>query len=88
VLPVRKIEKTYTTLEEIRERKEQLATDIQKDNDRFSSLWSQMFVSRKDSSKGEWISSLITNGITAVDTFLLVRKLLKNYGQMFRRKRK
>ena len=54
MLPVRKIEKTYTTLEEIRERKEQLATDIQKDNDRFSSLWSQMFVSRKDSSKGEW----------------------------------
>lgn len=82
-------EKTYHTLDDIRERKEQLAADIQADNERFATLWSGLFTPGKASTKGEWVSALISNSITAVDAFLLVRKLMKNYGHLFgRRKRK
>ena len=75
----------YHTLEEIRQRKEQLTDELQKDSTRFSTLWGQMFVKRKDATKGEFIASMVTNSITAIDAFLLVRKLLKNYRSLFRR---
>lgn len=86
MLPVITPEKKYHTLNEIQARKEQLAAELQHDNEQFSTLWNQLFVPRKDSTKGEWVSSLITNSVTAVDTFLLVRKLFKNYGHLFRKK--
>ena len=63
-------------------------SDIQKDNEQFSALWSQVFVKQKDSSKGEYIASLVGHGITAFDTFLLVRKLLKNYRNLFGKKKR
>ena len=83
MLPTRKPEKSYRTLEDIRQRKEELAQGIQEDNVRFGQLWNDTFVLRKDSTKGEWVSGLIANSVTAVDTFLLVRKLVKNYGHLF-----
>lgn len=86
MLPVRTPEKQYHTLNDIRLRKEELAKQIQHDSERFSTLWKGLFVSRKTSSKGEFVTSLVSNGITAVDTFLLVRKLMKNYGRFFGRK--
>lgn len=85
-LPVQKPDApVYHTLEEIRQRKEQLTDELQKDSTRFSTLWGQMFVKRKDATKGEFITSMVTNSITAIDAFLLVRKLLKNYRSLFRR---
>jgi len=85
-LPVQKpAAPAYHTLEEIRQRKEQLTEELQKDSTRFSTLWGQMFVKRKDATKGEFIASMVTNGITAIDAFLLVRKLLKNYRSIFKR---
>jgi hypothetical protein len=85
-LPVQKhAAPTYHTLEEIRQRKEQLSDELQKDSTRFSTLWGQLFVKRKDATKGEFIASMVTNSITAIDAFLLVRKLLKNYRSIFRR---
>lgn len=85
-LPVQKPDApVYHTLEEIRQRKEQLTDELQKDSMRFSTLWGQMFVKRKDATKGEFIASMVTNSITAIDAFLLVRKLLKNYRSLFRR---
>lgn len=83
MLPAKKPEPSFRTLEEIRLRKEQLYEDIQRDNQQFTTLWNQIFVRRKDVSKGEFVSSLITNSVTAVDAFLLVRKLLKNYRFLF-----
>ena len=80
MLPVKKPTHHYHTLEEIRLRKEELASQIQQDNTKFSALWNQTF---EGSTKGEYISSLIANSITAVDAFLLIRKLIKNYGGIF-----
>ena len=85
-LPVQKPSPTaYRTLDEIRQRKDQLSEELQQDSTRFSTLWGQLFVKRKDVSKGEFIASMVTNSITAIDAFLLVRKLLKNYRSIFRR---
>ena len=83
MLPTKKPTRHYHTLEEIRLRKEELASQIQQDNTKFSTLWNQTFVKREESTKGEYISSLIANSITAIDAFLLVRKLIKNYGGIF-----
>ena len=83
MLPVKKPTRHYHTLEEIRLRKEELASQIQQDNTKFSALWNQTFVKREGSSKGEYISGLIANSITAIDAFLLIRKLMKNYGSLF-----
>jgi hypothetical protein len=83
MLPVKKPTRHYHTLEEIRLRKEELASEIQQDNTKFSTLWNQTFVKREGSTKGEYISGLIANSITAVDAFLLIRKLMKNYGSLF-----
>ncbi len=86
-LPVRTPAKDYRTLEEIRQRKEELATSLQEDNKQFSALWGSMFVKKSQSSKGEWVASLIGNSVTAIDAFLLARKLMKSYGSLFHRKK-
>lgn len=83
MLPVKKTTHQYHTLEEIRLRKEELAAQIQQDNTKFSSLWNQTFIKREGNTKGEYISGLIANSITAIDAFLLIRKLMKNYGSLF-----
>jgi hypothetical protein len=85
MLPVKKETHQFRTLEEIRERKEQLLSELQQDNTKFSTLWSQTFVKREDSTKGEYISALIANSVTAIDVFLVIRKLVKNYGSLFGR---
>ena len=81
-------EKTYHTLDDIRARKEQLAADIQADNERFGALWNGLVTPHKANTKGEWVSALISNSITAIDAFLLVRKLMRNYGHLFGRKKR
>lgn len=83
MLPVKKPMRSIQTLEELRNRKEELASQIQQDNTKFSALWNQTFVKREGSTKGEYISGLIANSITAIDAFLLIRKLIKNYGGIF-----
>jgi len=79
---------TYRTLEEIQIRKDKLESDIQKENDQIGTLWHTLFAPQQASSKGELVASLLTNSITAIDGFLLVRKLIKTYGFLFSRKKK
>ena len=83
MLPVKKSTHQYHSLEEIRLRKEELAEAIQQDSTKFSTLWNQTFIKRENSTNGEYISGLIANSITAIDAFLLIRKLMKGYGNLF-----
>ena len=83
MLPVKKDSTEFRTLEEIRARKEQLLSELQQDNTKFSTLWGQTFIKRDESTKGEFVSSLIAHSVTAIDVFLVVRKLMKNYGSLF-----
>ena len=73
----------FCTLDEIRERKDALLDEIQKDKDKVSTLWNDTFLKRDETSKGDYIASLVSNGFMAVDAFLLVRKLMKGYGYLF-----
>ena len=69
--------------QKIRERKDALLDEIQKDKDKVSSLWNQTFLKRDEVSKGDYIASLVSNGFMAVDAILLVRKLMKGYSSLF-----
>ena len=81
MLPVQKTQPTtYRTLEEIRQRKDELLDQMQHDNKQFTTLWNQLFVKREDSSKGDYIAGLVANSVTVIDLFLLYRKLRKSYG--------
>ena len=80
VFPVQKPQHTYRTLEEIRQRKDELLEQMQNDNKQFSTTWNQLFVKREDASKGDYIASLVANSVTVIDLFLLYRKLRKSYG--------
>ena len=83
MLPVKKPIRDYRTLDEIRLRKDELLNEIQQDNTRFSTLWNQVFLKREENSKADYIGGLVSNGIVAFDTFMLIRKLIKGYGYLF-----
>ena len=79
----------YNTLEDIELRKDELKAQLDKESDKVGTLWRSLWAPPKSESKGELIANLVTNSITAIDAFLLVRKLMKTYGWLFgRRKRK
>jgi len=81
MLPVKKqTPTTYRTLEEIRQRKDELLNELQGDNKQFTTLWNSVFVKRENSTKSDYIASLVSNSVTAFDIFLLARKLFKAYG--------
>ena len=75
----------FCTLEEIRERKDALLDEIQKDHDKVTTLWNQTFLKRDETSKGDYIAGLVSNGFMAIDAFLLARKLINGYGYLFGR---
>lgn len=79
---------TYRTLEEIHLRKEELQNDLHKEGDQIGILWRTLFTPQNASSKGELVAHLVTNSITAIDGFLLIRKLMKSYGYLFGKKKK
>ena len=79
---------TYSSLEEIESRKAKLKEDIQQQSGQISTLWRGLTVPQPASSKGEMIAGLVSNSITAIDAFLLVRKLMKNYNYIFGRKKR
>ena len=82
------IRNSYHTLEEIRQRKDELTVQLNGDADKMGRLWNKIFVKREDTTKGEFVSSMISNGIMAVDAFLLFRKLKRNYNALFGWKKK
>lgn len=78
---------SYQTLEEIHTRKDELRAEIQQQGEQIGELWHGLFEPQKASTKGELVTTIISHSITAVDAFLLVRKLMKNYGGLFTRGR-
>ena len=84
MLPVKKKPaQEFRTLEEIRLRKDELIEQIQEDNTKFTGLWNQTFIKSEGNTKADYISGLIANSVTAIDIFLVVRKLMKNYKSIF-----
>jgi hypothetical protein len=77
----------YKTIEEIQLRKIELNAEIQKSSQQIGDLWHELFLPKKASSKGEFIANIISNSITAIDAFLLVKKLINNYGWLIGKKK-
>lgn len=80
----------YRTLEEIRKRKNELRRQIDRDNEHIGKLWGSLFVKRKESTTGQFVTNLLSHGAMMIDAFLVVRKLRRDYGgltQLFRRQR-
>ena len=73
----------YQTLEEIRLRKEQLYEALQQDSKQIGQTWNQLFVSREDTTRSEYIMKMLSYGVTAFDAYMTVRKLRRNYGGLF-----
>jgi hypothetical protein len=84
MLPVKKQTHEFRTLEEIRQRKDELLDQMQADNQQFTTLWNELFVKRESNSKGDYIAGLVANSVTIIDMFLLYRKLKKSYGGFFK----
>ena len=82
------VKKTYRNLEEIRERKLQLAEELNRDTAKMNMLWNKTFVKREDATKGEYVTSMINNGIMAFDAFMQFRKLKRNYNSLFGSKKR
>ena len=74
---------SFRTLEEIQARKEELRTSIQSESQTIGKLWHGITSPQPASTKGEMVASLVSNSVTAIDAFLLVRKLMKTYGTVF-----
>ena len=75
---------TYNTLDDIRHHKEKLLDDIELDSDKIAALWNRLFIKQENATKGEYIANIVSNGITAIDAFLLARKMMKNYSGLFK----
>lgn len=80
--------RTYNTIEKIQERKEELLSELHASSDTIGNLWDEISKESKPTSKGEMITSIISKSITAFDAFLLARKLVTQYGHIFKVKRK
>lgn len=74
----------YRTLEEIRQRKNELRRQIDRDGEHIGRLWGSLFVKREESTKGQFIANILSHGAMAIDTFLMVRKLRKNYSGLMK----
>lgn len=85
---VKRLFREYRTLDEIRERKDELLDELQQDSTKISTMWNQVFLKREENSKGDYIASLVSNGVMAFDAFLLIRKLMKGYGILFGKNKK
>jgi hypothetical protein len=78
----------YNSLEDIALRKDELKAQLSDESEKIGTLWRELFVAQKPNSKGELIANLVGNAITAIDAFLLVRKLMNTYGWLFGRRNK
>lgn len=78
----------YNTLEDIELRKDELRVQLQGKSEKIGGLWRDLFLPKTANTKGEFIANLISNSVTAIDAFLLVRKLMKTYSWLFQRKKR
>ncbi len=61
--------------------------ELAQTRDEISGHWQQLVTPQKANTRRELVSALVANSITAFDAFLLVRKLMRGYRTLFRRKR-
>lgn len=76
--------KSFTSLKDITAHKNEIGSNIAESKKKIVTLWDLLSTPEPTNNRGELISSLISNSITALDAFMLVRKLTKRFGRIFR----
>lgn len=56
---------------------------IDRDGQRINKLWDRMFVKREESTRGQFLANVISHSALAIDAFLMVRKLRRDYSGLF-----
>jgi len=69
----------YTTLQEIRRRKEAVLSEIRRNNKQISKSWSNLFRDNEPRKKGFTLSSVLNTGMGFMDGFFLVWKLYRKF---------
>lgn len=75
--------RTYDNLDDILAKKTELSDRLREKREALGCLWSTLSTPKKANTKGEMIATIISNSITAFDAFMLVRKLMTQYGSLF-----
>lgn len=70
---------TYNTIHEIRQRKDILLSEMEKDNENINKLWKSMFHNPEPRKKGLTLSSVMNTGTGLLDGFLFVWKLYRKF---------
>lgn len=78
----------FRTIEDIQARKDELREQLHASSEQIGGIWSELTKESKPNSKGEMITSIISKSITAFDAFMLARKLVTQYGHIFRKRKK
>lgn len=69
----------YTSLQEIRQRKETVLSELRKNNKQISKSWNNLFHDNEPRKKGFTFSSVLNTGIGFMDGFFLVWKLYRKF---------
>lgn len=75
-------------LEDIQLRKDELQASLTQSREKVSGLWHDLTTVKPTNDKGEMVSGIISKGIMAFDMALVITKLYRRYGTLFKRKKK
>lgn len=79
---------TFRNIEDVQLKKEELRVAIEQHKDNISALWGELTTVKKSNDKGELVSGIISKGIMAFDAVMVVSKLYRRYGNLFKKKRR
>ena len=75
---------TYRNIEDIQLRKEELRTSIDQRSEIIANLWSDLTTVKRSGDKGEMVAGVISKSIMAFDAVMVVSKLYRRYGKVFK----
>lgn len=78
----------YRYIEDIQLKKEEMLTAIQQRKEKIALLWSDLTTVKKSNDKGEMVAGIISKGIMAFDAMMVVSKIYRRYGNLFKNKKR
>lgn len=69
----------YNSINEIRERKEAVLSEMRKDNNEIGKRWRSLFQKSQQKKKGLTVASVISTGTGLIDGFLFVWKIYRKF---------
>lgn len=78
----------YRNIEDIQLKKEEMLTAIQQRKEKIALLWSDLTTVKKSNDKGEMVAGIISKGIMAFDAMMVVSKIYRRYGNLFKNKKR